>query len=160
QLAYFLGAAMLDQDFTTAYLRFTAETAGELQHQFEAAQVKPQTDTAFVSLWQPAVQARAQAHSLRFLYDALADVSRPYFAASLPGLETGLFDFVHDEAREEAEMFGQGKKSNGADFYDIWSSYAVPGALRPPPAFRAIRYKIDATVNQDNSINGQATVRL
>ena len=160
QLGYFLGAAMIDQDFTSAYLRFTAETAAELEHQLEAAQVKPQADTAFVTLWQPAVQARAQAHSLRFLYDALSDASRPYFAASLGGPQTGLFDFVYDEAREETEMFGQGKKFNGVDFYDIWSSYRFPGAPQPPPSFRSLRYKIDATINPDNSINGQATVRL
>src|SRR5262249_48778944 len=106
QLGYFLGAAMLDQDFTTAYLRFTADAVAELQHQFEVAQIKPQTDTAFVSLWQPAVQARAPAHALRFLYDALSEVSYPYFAASLGGAPTGVFDFVYDEARDETEMFG------------------------------------------------------
>jgi len=160
QFGYFLGTAMLDQDFTTAYLRFTAETAAELQHQFEAAQIKPQTDTAFVTLWQPTVQVRAQAHSIRFLYDTLSDVSHPYFAASLGGVQTGLFDFVYDEAREETEMFGQGKKSNGADFYDIWSSYHVLGAPSPPSSFRALRYKIDATINPDNALNGQATIRL
>jgi hypothetical protein len=160
QLGYFLGAAMLDQDFTTAYLRFTAETAVELQRQFEAAQIQPQTDTAFVSLWQGAVQARAPAHSLRFLYDRLSDVSRPYFAASLGGVQTGPFDFVYDEARDETEMFGQGKKSNGVDFYDIWSSYRVAGAAPLPPAFRVLLYKIETTINQDDSINGQATVRL
>lgn len=160
QLGYFLGTAMLDQSFTTAYLRFTAETAVELQRQFDSAQIKPQTDTAFVNLWQPAVQARAQAHSLRFLYDALSDVSRPYFAASLGGTQTGIFDFVYDESREETEMFGQGKKSNGTDFYDIWSSYRVPGLAPLPPAFRVLHYKIDTTISQDNSINGQATVRL
>jgi hypothetical protein len=160
QLGYFLGAAMLDQDFTTAYLRFTTDAAAEFQHQFDVAQIKPQSDSAFVNLWQPAVQARAQAHSLRFLYDALSDVSRPYFSASLGGVQTGLFDFVYDEAREETEMFGQGRKSNGVDFYDIWSSYRVPGPPPLPPAFRILRYKIDATINPDNSLAGQATARI
>src|SRR5262249_34991184 len=112
QLGYFLGAAMLDSDFSTAYMRFTGDTAVELQRQFESAQIKPQTDAAFVRLWQPAVEARAPAHSLRLLYDALSRVSRPYFAASLGGVQAGAFDFVYDEAREETEMFGQGKKSN------------------------------------------------
>ena len=160
QLGYFLGTAILDQAFTTLYLRFTAETAGELQRQFEVAQIKPQTDSAFANLWQPAVQARAQAHSIRFLYDALSDVSRPYFAASLGGSQVGLFDFVYDEAREETEMFGQAKKSNGADFYDIWSSYRLPAAPSPTPGFRALRYTIDSTINPDNSLSGQATVRF
>jgi len=160
QLGYFLGAPMLDQDFTSAYLRFTEDTASELLHQFDVAQIKPQTDSSFANLWQPAVQARAPAHSLRFLYDALSEVSRPYFAASLSGIQTGLFDFIYDDIRDETEMFGQGKKSNGSDFYDIWSSYRLPGTAPLPPAFRALHYKIDATINQDNSISGQATVRM
>jgi hypothetical protein len=160
QLGYFLGAPMLDQGFTTAYLRFTADTASELLHQFDVAQIKPQTDSSFVNLWQPAVQARAPAHSLRFLDDALSETPRPYFAALLGGVQTGLFDFIYDEARDETEMFGQGKKSNGADFYDIWSSYRLPETAPLPPAFRALQYKIDATIHQDNSISGQATVRL
>jgi hypothetical protein len=160
QLGYFLGAPMVDQEFTSAYLRFTADTAVELQHQFDLAQIKAQTDSSFVNLWQSAVQARASAHSLRFLFDALSDAHRPYFAASLSGVQTGIFDFVYDEARDETEMFGQGKKSNGADFYDIWSSYRLPGTAPFPSTFRALQYKIDATINQDNSITGQATVRL
>jgi len=160
QLGYFLGAPMLDQEFTSAYLRFTEDTATDLLHQFEVAQITPQTDSSFVNLWQPAVQARAPAHSLRFLYDSLCETPHPYFAASLSGVQTGLFDFTYDEAREETEMFGQGKKSNGTDFYDIWSSYRLPGTAPLPPAFRALQYKIEATINQDNSISGQATVRL
>jgi len=160
QLGFFLGTAMLDEDFTTAYLRFTADTASELLHQFEAAQVKPQTDTGFANLWQPAVQARAEAHSMRFLFETLSDVATPYFAASLGGVQTGPFDFVYDEARDETEMFGQGKKSNGSDFYDIWGSYHVPGVAPPPPFFRVLRYTIDTTINQDDSSSGRATVRL
>ena len=160
QLGYFLGAPMVDQDFTNAYLRFTSDTAVELQHQLEVAQIKRQTDTAFVNLWQPAIQARGAAHSLRFLYDALSETPRAYFAASLGGVQTGGFDFIYDEARAETEMFGQAKKSNGADFYDIWSSYSPAGVPPPPPVFRALQYKIDATIQPDNSLNGIATIRM
>src|SRR5262249_22649561 len=58
------------------------------------------------------------------------------------------------------EMFGQAKKSKGADFYDIWCSYRVPEIPPLPPGFRALQYKIDTTIRQDNSISGQATVRF
>src|SRR4029077_12237538 len=37
QLAYFLGAPVVDQDFTTAYLRFTDNAADELLRQLQAA---------------------------------------------------------------------------------------------------------------------------
>ncbi|HEU0369289.1 MAG TPA: hypothetical protein VFR42_08775, partial [Candidatus Acidoferrum sp.] len=39
QLGYFLGAPMVDQDFSNAYLRFTSDTAAELLHQLEVAQI-------------------------------------------------------------------------------------------------------------------------
>jgi len=119
QFGYFLGAPRLDKQFGTAYLRFTEDTFSELQHQLDSAQIKPQTDTAFANLWHAAILARAPAHSLRFLYDALSETPYPYFVASLGGLQTGPFDFIYDEAREESEMFGQAKRVNGADFYDI-----------------------------------------
>ena len=160
QMGYFLGAAMLDQDFTTAYLRFTQDAADDLLHQFAAARIQSQTDSAFANLWLPALQARAPAHSLRFLYDALSGFTRPYFAAALGGVQTGLFDFIYDEAREETEMFGQAKKSNGADFYDIWSSYRLPGIAPLPAAFHPLQYTIETTIHQDNSVAGQSTVRL
>ena len=160
QMGYFLGAAMLDQEFTNAYMRFTSEAADEFMHQFAVAQIRPQTETAFANLWLPAIQARAPAHSLRFLYDALSELPRPYFAAALGGVQTGSFDFLYDETREETEMFGQGKKANGADFYDIWGSYRFPGIAPLPPSFRALQYKVDTTIQQDNSISGQASVRI
>jgi len=160
QFGYFLGAPMLDQQFGTAYLRFTEDTFSELQHQLDSAQIKPQTDTAFANLWQAAILARAPAHSLRFLYDALSETPYPYFVASLGGLQTGPFDFIYDEAREESEMFGQAKRVNGADFYDIWSTSRSSGVAPPTLAFHAVRYKVDATIAADNSISGQATVRL
>src|SRR5258707_8144743 len=53
QMARFLGAPVLDQDFTYAALRFTDATADELIHQFQVARVLPQEDADFASQWNP-----------------------------------------------------------------------------------------------------------
>ena len=160
QLAYFVGAPVLDEDFTTAYMRFTEDTAADLLHQLETAQIAAESDANFASLWQPVALARNPAHALRFLYEWLSASPRPYFAAALGGVQTGPFDFIYDESREEPEMTGQAKKINGTEFYDIWSSSRVAGVKPLPPAFHALQYRIEATIRPDNSLTGEATIRL
>jgi hypothetical protein len=160
QLAYFLGAPVLDEDFTTAYMRFTEDTAADLLQQLGSAQIAAESDANFASLWQSAALSRNPAHALRFLYEWLSASPHPYFAAALGGVQTGPFDFIYDESRAEPEMLGQAKKVNGAEFYDIWSSSRVAGIKPLPAAFRAQQYRIEATIHPDNSLSGEATIRL
>ena len=160
QLAYFLGAPVLDEDFATVYMRFTEDTAADLLHQLQTAQVAPESDPNFAERWQTVVAARNPAHALRFLYESLAGSPHPYFAAALGGVRSGPFDFLYDESREEPEMLGQAQKTDRGEFYDIWSS-SRPAGTRPPAAsFHALRYRIEATIHPDNSLSGEATVRL
>src|SRR5712664_3581381 len=49
QMAHFLGAPVLDQDFTFACLRFTDDTSADLLRQLSAAAVSPQQDSAFAN---------------------------------------------------------------------------------------------------------------
>ena len=160
QLAYFLNAPVLDQDFSNAYLRFSVDTAEELLRQLQSAHLAPQTDQSFVDLWQPAVLQRNPAHSLRLLYQSLSATPHSYFTAGLGGVQSGPFDFLYDEARDEPEMLGQAKKLNNQDFYDIWSSSRPPSAPSVPRAFHALQYKIDATIRQDNSLSSEVTVHM
>ena len=50
QMARFLGAPVLDQEFLSAYVRFTDDAAEDLLHQFRSAKLAPQLDSAFASL--------------------------------------------------------------------------------------------------------------
>ena len=160
QLAHFLGAPVIDQVFTTAYMRFTDDTVADLLHSFQLAKIEPQTNTAMTDAWQTAVLSRNAAHSLRILSDSFSQSPQPYFVASLGGSPAGPFDFVCDQARQEAQLFGQGKKSGGADFYDVWSSYRLPGTSPAPAPFRAVHYQIETAIHPDNSIGGVAIVRI
>jgi hypothetical protein len=160
QLAHFLGPPVIDQDFATAYMRFTDDTVAELLRDFQVAKLEPQTNTGLTDAWQAAVLSRNPAHSLRILSEFFSQTSQPYFAASLGGSSAGAFDFVYDLERQEPQLFGQGKKSGGSDFYDVWSSYRLPGTSTLPAAFRAVHYQIETVIHPDNSVTGVTKVRV
>src|SRR5258706_6198449 len=78
QMAHFLGAPILDQDFTSACLRFTDDTAAELLRQLRAVQVSPQQDSAFAARWDPLLATLNTGQSLRVLFDSLSQTPKPY----------------------------------------------------------------------------------
>jgi len=160
QLAYFLGAPVVDQDFTTAYLRFTDNAADELLRQLQAAKLTPQTNTALAETWRGAVLERNPQYSFRILSETFSQSPRPIFAATLGGASSGQFESVYDLSREEPQSFAQSKKSAGVDFYDEWVSYSPSGAARLPDAFRALQYKIETSIHPDDSVSGEAKILI
>lgn len=160
QLAYFLGAPMIDQDFSSAYLRFTDDTEPELRGDLQRAHIEPQTNNAFADGWQASVLSRNSAHSFRILAESYSQTPRPYFTATMGGVSQGSFDFVYDLERDEPQVFAQIRKVGGQDYYDVWSSYCPPGIRAPTPAFQALSYRLETTVHPDNSINGVSVVHV
>ena len=51
QIARFLGAPMLDEEFYSGYFRFTDGAGEELLHQLQAAEYVPHSDEAFGARW-------------------------------------------------------------------------------------------------------------
>ena len=161
QLARFLDAPVLDQEFRTAYLRFTDETAAELQKQLRAARIEPGENREYAARWNAIASPLNPPHALRILADWIADTPRPYFYAALEGLRTGTFDVMLDARREEALAIGQAHTEGGASYYDLWAAYQPPGAAPPPdPAFRALRYAIETSVRGDRSLAGTSTIAV
>jgi Peptidase family M1 domain len=160
QMALFLGAPLLDQDFSSAYLRFSDDTAADLLRQLRNAHVSAKEDTGFADSWEPALARLNPMHSLRLFFESLTPDPPPYFYAMLEGVVTGPFDFVFDQARREPVLFGQTHKTESGASYDVWASYRVPGIEPPPQAFHAVSYAIDTTIRPDNSIEGIATLRV
>ena len=160
QLAHFLGAPVIDQDFSSAYLRFTDDTESELRGDLQRAHIEPQTNNAFAAGWQAPVWSRNSRYSLRILSESYSQKPRPYFTATLGGVSQGSFDFVYDLDREEPQLFGQVRKVGGLDYYDVWSSYCPPGIRAPTPAFQALSYRIETTIHSDNSISGVSDVHV
>jgi len=160
QMARFLGAPVLDQDFTNVCLRFTDDTAAELLRQFQDAKISPQQDSEFATRWNSVLAAVNPPQSMRILLGSLSADPQPYFYAAVDGVTTGPFDVVVDLQRPEAVLMGQPKNAGGRIFYDIWASYAVPAALPHPSSFRALDYEINTSILADTSLDAKTDLRM
>jgi len=160
QMAHFLGAPVLDQVFSSAYVRFTDDAADDLLSQLRDAKLTSQTDTEFAAISDPFLARLNATQTLRILEDRLTQNPKPYFYAALEGVETGFFDFLYDPRRREPVLLGQTHKSGTSAYYDVWASYTVPGAVPPQTEFRAIDYTLDTTVLSDNSLDATASVHV
>src|SRR5216684_1819677 len=160
QMGHFLGAPVLDQDFTSACLRFTDDTAADLLRQFREAQISPQPDSAFAARWDAVLAPLNTGQSLRVLLDLLSQTPKPYFFGAIDGVTTGPFDLVLDPLRRESLLLGQPKKNAGRSFYDVWASYNAPGTVAPAIPFRALRYSIDTSILANNSLEAKTEVRF
>jgi hypothetical protein len=160
QMARFLGAPILDQEFTDVCLRFTDDTSAELLRQFQDGRISPYQDSEFASRWNSVLAVVNPPQSLRILFGNLSSHAKPYFYAGIQGLTLGTFDVVVDLQRPEAVLLGQPQKSNGKSFYDVWASYGVPGVLPGPPPFRALDYEINTSILADASLDAKTDLRM
>ncbi len=160
QMGYFLGAPVLDQDFISAYIRFTDETADEFLRQFRAAHLAPQMDSSSVIQWEPALARLNPSQTLRILSDRLSQNPKPYFYAGLDGLATGFFDLMLDMQHDEQFLLGQFHKAGGKIYYDVWTSHSVPDVPIRTAGFRGLSYSIETSILADNSLDAAASVRV
>ena len=160
QLALFLGAPILDQEFYSAYLRFSDDTAGDLRRQLKNAGVAPEPNDELLQRWNPVLERLNPIHAMRLLADTLSDHSHPYFYAGLDGASVGPFDVIFDQDREEPVLIGQIARNDAASFYNVWASYRLPDSAPPPVAFHALSYSIDTSIQPDNSVQAAASVRI
>ena len=160
QMGRFLGTPVLDQEFLSAYLRFTDDTPSELLGQLNSAGIVPESDAAFAGSWDSLVAGYNPSHSLRVLFHHLAAHPQPYFYAAIAGTVVGPFDFLFDADRPEPFFLGQLRKNRNRSYFDAWASYAPAGSSAPAAPFRALQYSIDTTILPDISLQATATVRL
>ena len=160
QMARFLGAPVLDQEFLSACLRFTDDTAEDLLRQLRNSGLVPHTDSEFAKTWNPVFSSLNPGESLRILFETLSQNPKPFFHASIDGVTTGPFDILFDQSRDESVMLGQAKKSGARTFYDVWASYKGPGSSAPGVAFRALRYSIETSILANASLEAKTEVRL
>ncbi|MGA2899767.1 MAG: M1 family aminopeptidase [Candidatus Acidiferrales bacterium] len=160
-LSQFLGVPILDQTFSRAYIRFTDETAVELQQQLKSAGTPEAVDTRFAESWNAVVGALAPTQALRIMQDLLSNNPLPFFYAMLDGNSTGAFDVLVDRRRDEQVFIGQARATDGASFYDVWASFRAQDAPAiPMEPFLPVEYRIDSTIANDLSLEGKTTVRL
>ncbi len=158
QLARFLGTPVLDQQFVSIYARFTDDSAEDLVAQFKRASLQPTADESFAALWLPQLERLNLAHSLRILFEGYTTNARHFFHAGMDGILTGPFDVLLDDMRRENFMLGQPRAVNKINYYDVWTSYALPNFSPPVASFHAIHYQVNTTIRNDDSLEGDSAV--
>jgi hypothetical protein len=164
-LLRFVKVPLLDQNFSRAYLRFTDDTAGDLERQFAEQGVAAAPDASFSDPWNAALENLNSWHSLRVLTDFLAAQPRPYFYAGLSGGPAGPFDVLIDPRREEPVLVGQSKLVNGIQYYDVWASLLSSQSSSQlgesvSNDFQPVSYLVTTTIHEDRSLEGETTIKI
>lgn len=153
-LALFVGAAILEERFTTAFLRFNDNTFERLQPYLRPAEDAQE----FVARWDPACRSLAQGSALQllesFTYRAPIDKTAAgpgrLLHARLSGSRLGTFDvFLNSDFAEQVSL-GQVSHLGGAIFYDVWTSFPM----------RSARQSARGTEPREASELGRAAVRI
>jgi hypothetical protein len=160
-LLHFTGVPLLDQSFSQAYLRFTDDTAADLERQLMEQGVSAAPDASFADPWNAELENLNSWQSLRILSDLLAAQPRPYFYAGLSGGPAGPFDVLVDPRREEPVLVGQTKVTNGIQSYDVWAS--LPSSQSGESIsgdFEPVSYAVKTTIREDRSLEGETAIKI
>lgn len=137
-MALFTGAAILEEQFTTAYFRFNDDTFAQLQ-----ASMQPVSDSAgFVDEWNDTARDLAPSDALRLLLSfskllpvaGVKPVVPPAFPddrmlhARMQGANLGTFDVHFDSRGAEQVWAGAPRIVENKEYYNIWTSFALPAA--------------------------------
>jgi hypothetical protein len=172
-MTLFTGMAILEERFSTAYLRFNDNTATELQ----PALRDPEDAQAFVTRWNEAASNMAKADAMRLLatFSDLLPVVRSDGTSQIPinpvavntvpvsahendrmlhgrlqGNTLGAFDVVFDSTAGEQVEAGQVKAAaNGADYYDVWTSFSSSSTEAERPHARSVSRESNAPAPED-----------
>jgi len=160
QVARFLGAPVLDEQFLSAYARFTDGTDQDLLRELQRAGLTPAIDEQFASLWWANLDRLNPSHSLRILIEKYSNPPAPFFHAGIDGVLTGPLDILLDEMQYDDFSLGQPRTIGKTTYYDVWSSYRMPGSTPFSMGMDAIHYGIDTTIHPDNSLEANASIEF
>lgn len=184
-MALFTGMAILEQRFTTAYLRFNDDTFAELKPYFRPAQ----DAQAFSSRWDETARNLAEQDALRLLssFSRGLPVSDPtpgspahqppvtkpsdrMLHVRLQGQPLGAFDVYFDTRGVEQVWAGQTRNVDGLTFYDLWTSFTPSesgvgraGASKSEDRVDEVatsRYRIRAEVKPPTTLTAEALLQL
>ena len=152
-LALFTGMAILEEQFTSGYLRFNDDTAAVLQ-----PFLTPLPEGAeLIKEWDDASRSLAEFDALRLLLDFShflpapdrnepAGKFPPLLHAHLLGKKLGGFEVFWDAASAEPLWAGQPRLKDEILFFDIWTSFAPMSAPTKPGSAVATPFAGDASV--------------
>lgn len=137
-MTLFTGAAILEEKFAGAYLRFNDDTFQELQPFLRPAEGAED----FIVRWDTAARDLAQADAMRLLttFSRFLPTGKRAAAVSesdrldandrllhlrVQGRRLGIFDVFFDRDAGEQISAGQLRQVGGNDYYDVWTSFAI-----------------------------------
>jgi len=163
-MALFTGSAVLNEQFTFAYLRFDDPALVQLLQKASRATPPP---ADFVEKYDSFAKNLAALDALTLTASLTSEPAQPTFLhARLVGARLGIFDVMLDRTQAEQMLIAQVKPGNNA-FVDIWASFCVrsqreqDGTCKPADDDVAVkRYQLDTTVDPPHSVAVTARVTL
>ncbi|HET7872649.1 MAG TPA: M1 family aminopeptidase [Terriglobales bacterium] len=167
-MTLFTGSAVLEQVFTTAYLRFVDEgLVNELSAGFRPADGSDAQD--FAERWKQPARDLARGDSLQLL-QALTnsgDAAVRYLHARVAGTQLGIFDIFLDTNSQEQISVAQASVHDKEAYYDIWSSFpmrsarnATAGESPHVPRFELSEYRLNVSVEPPTNLSAEAELSL
>lgn len=132
-LALFTGAAILSDEFTSAYLRFDGNVFADLKPALRDFE-DPAEKQEFYSHAAPIGRNLAEPDAMRLLVSFLSPPASRQEATSfvhlrVSGTSHGTYDVYLDPANPEPVVVAQAAQAREGTFLDVWTSF-VPGARR------------------------------
>ena len=133
-MSLFTGSAILEETLSNAYFRFNDDVYAELRPYLRTAE----DPEAFVSQWDTSARNLAAGDALRLLFSFSESFLGPKTPVETPkdhllhaylhGNKLGGFDVRYDSLLHEQVEAGQHKRADAEDYYDVWTSFAVPAS--------------------------------
>ena len=171
-MALFTKMAILEEPFTSGYLRFNDDTAEVLR-----PYLSPAADAAeFLQEWGETAEKLGEFDALRLLLDfshflppqAQGATSRTFpslLHAHLIGKTLGAFEIFWDATNSEPLWAGQARTSNDETFFDVWTSFVppVPASHAAPPRLGNVSctaFQIHAAVHPPTELKAETQVEI
>ncbi len=168
QLNKFADSPVLTESFTSAVFRFTDGTFDQIVKSVNPANRPEPEGLSLMNAWDEAVRALSQNLNYRILQDLLSTHPRPFFQASINGIEHGWYEAVDDHRAFEPILLGQVKREGGASYPDIWCSFQPktsdltdrPHEADSPELYDILSVDIDAEIAPDTHLKATARLNL
>ncbi len=162
-LALFTGSAVLEQRFTTAYLRFVDDKLVEqLKAGFRPAEGSPE----FLARWEEPLKNLARGDALAILQSLTnaGESASQFLHVRMGGSELGVFDVYWNTNAQEQIAVAQAKAGEKELFYDTWTSFPMRSAREKDAVllhrFDLDDYQIRVGVEPPTYMNAEAQVTL
>ncbi len=182
-LGLFINAGVLEEKFSSAYLRFNDDTAKELQPFLRA----PEDAAEFISRNDANARSLAAMDAMRLCisFTSVPGTAAPgeppaipdhLFHARIAGQHYGVFDVLFDTRSPEQVVVGNASTHDDQTYYDLWMSFPMrslrktplsdtrfggpTGPLWTPRVLSTGKYTINSTLDLSRHLSADATLDI